>query len=243
MQSDLVLMRRHEEQGHQGKKMLNAGSADGIWREKMMKGDNGLKTIECLRGRLLAERVASRVAREEAELMGNKLIELERRIRAEIRSRNRAERKLKLLTKKLESLKLPHVLDWSSSSEKSEDSRSSSTTSSGRKDPDPIKCGCIEEEEETRNAKCPSSTPEGPRSDDVSEDKVAKLGHGGISNSAEIVHSCNNNSSRDPSPGQPCKIETISSKELVTDDARYLNASCRRQREFQLLPSSFPCLS
>lgn len=38
-----------------------------------MEGDGGLRTLECLRGRLLAERQASRVAKEDAELMGNKV--------------------------------------------------------------------------------------------------------------------------------------------------------------------------
>lgn len=38
-----------------------------------MEGDNGWKTVESLRGRLLAERQASRIAKEEAEIMGNKV--------------------------------------------------------------------------------------------------------------------------------------------------------------------------
>ena len=38
-----------------------------------MEGDNGLRTVECLRGRLLAERQASWIAKEQAELMGNKV--------------------------------------------------------------------------------------------------------------------------------------------------------------------------
>lgn len=38
-----------------------------------MEGDDGLRTVECLRGRLLAERQASRTAKEDAELMGNKV--------------------------------------------------------------------------------------------------------------------------------------------------------------------------
>ncbi|OMO95044.1 hypothetical protein CCACVL1_05618, partial [Corchorus capsularis] len=39
--------------------------------EKKMEKDEGLMTMECLRGRLLAERQASNSAKEDAELMGN----------------------------------------------------------------------------------------------------------------------------------------------------------------------------
>lgn len=39
-----------------------------------MEVGEGLKTLECLRGRLLAERQASRSAKEEAELMGEKVM-------------------------------------------------------------------------------------------------------------------------------------------------------------------------
>lgn len=41
-----------------------------------MEVGEGLKTLECLRGRLLAERQASRSAKEEAELMGKKVMEI-----------------------------------------------------------------------------------------------------------------------------------------------------------------------
>ncbi|XP_043699261.1 uncharacterized protein LOC122650028 isoform X1 [Telopea speciosissima] len=97
--------------------MLTDDKAEKKWRENNVEGDDGLRTVECLRGRLLAERTASRVAKEEAELMQNKLIELERQLKAEIESKNRAEKKLKFLTKKLESLKLSPISDQLSSSE------------------------------------------------------------------------------------------------------------------------------
>ena len=47
----------------------------GHFSSKKKEGDEGLNlnTVECLRGRLLAERQASRVAKEEVELMGNKV--------------------------------------------------------------------------------------------------------------------------------------------------------------------------
>ena len=38
-----------------------------------MEGDDGLRTVECLRGRLLAERQASKTAKEDAEFLGNKV--------------------------------------------------------------------------------------------------------------------------------------------------------------------------
>ncbi|KAF2311980.1 hypothetical protein GH714_027652 [Hevea brasiliensis] len=41
-------------------------------KRKKMEVEDSLRTLECLRGRLLAERQASRVAKEEAQLMGPK---------------------------------------------------------------------------------------------------------------------------------------------------------------------------
>ncbi|XP_010937761.1 uncharacterized protein [Elaeis guineensis] len=72
-------------------------------------GDDGLRTVECLRGRLLAERVASKAAKEQADNMAKRLEELERKIAEEIRYRNMAEKRLKHALKKLESLKILDV--------------------------------------------------------------------------------------------------------------------------------------
>lgn len=36
-------------------------------------GDDGLRTVECLRGRLLAERVASKAAKEQADNMARRV--------------------------------------------------------------------------------------------------------------------------------------------------------------------------
>ncbi|XP_010260124.1 PREDICTED: uncharacterized protein LOC104599326 isoform X2 [Nelumbo nucifera] len=181
----------------------------------MMEGEDGLKTVECLRGRLLAERVASRVAKEDAELMGNKVIEMERKIRIEIKSRNRAEKKLKFLVKKVESLKLSHVfLDQCSSSETGEDSGGSSKNSSGLKEPESVKCG-IEEER--------STTSGNPRNGDP-ESNVTKPCHGGSSNSVGSAHPSEQPSSSSvdegPSSEQPSQIEDRSSDEPVTDGLR-----------------------
>ncbi|RRT79575.1 hypothetical protein B296_00010835, partial [Ensete ventricosum] len=74
-------------------------------------GDDRLRTIHCLRGRLLAERVASKAAKEEAEKLAKRvraicLEELERKLAEEIKCMNRAENTLKHAMKKLGSLKL-----------------------------------------------------------------------------------------------------------------------------------------
>ncbi|CAH8387286.1 unnamed protein product [Eruca vesicaria subsp. sativa] len=64
-----------------------------------------LRTVECLRGRLLAERQLSRSVKDEAELITRKMEELERYLKEEIRLREKAERRLKFLMKKLEFIK------------------------------------------------------------------------------------------------------------------------------------------
>ncbi|KAE8730443.1 Cyclin F-box [Hibiscus syriacus] len=99
----------------------------------MEESDEGLWTVECLRGRLLAERQASNTAKQDAELMGNKLMELEIELKEEIKLRNKAERRLKLLRKKLESLKLLPTLK---ELEHRAVSCASSTSSSSTKNPE-----------------------------------------------------------------------------------------------------------
>ncbi|EOY07675.1 Uncharacterized protein TCM_022054 [Theobroma cacao] len=119
--------------------MIACNKEDNKWSERKMEGDDGLRTVECLRGRLLAERQASRTAKEDAELMGNKLIELENKLKEETKLRNKAEKRLKLLKKKLESLKILPSLEESEQSSSSENcavSSVSSTSTSGAKDPE-----------------------------------------------------------------------------------------------------------
>ncbi|KAI3799483.1 hypothetical protein L1987_34781 [Smallanthus sonchifolius] len=96
--------------------------------DKRMEGDEGLRTVECLRGRLLAERAASKAANDESEQISKKVIELEKQLKMEIKSRNKAEKRLKFLMKKLDSLNISYVsADESSSlSEKSDISSSKS---------------------------------------------------------------------------------------------------------------------
>ncbi|RQP01485.1 hypothetical protein POPTR_016G082700v4 [Populus trichocarpa] len=110
-----------------------------VRESKKMEGEDSLRTLECLRGRLLAERQASKIAKEEAELMGNKLIELEDKLREEIKLRKKAEKKHKFLMKKLESLKIWPASEGSEKSSSSEISgfcSASSTSTAGHKDPE-----------------------------------------------------------------------------------------------------------
>ncbi|KAJ8747078.1 hypothetical protein K2173_014485 [Erythroxylum novogranatense] len=105
---------------------------------KKLEGEDGFNTVECLRARLLAERQASRVAKENAEMMGNKLVELENKLREETKLMKKAGKKLKCLNKKLESLNISPALqgsDRSSSSENCGSSCTSSSSSSDSKDP------------------------------------------------------------------------------------------------------------
>ncbi|KAJ4831462.1 hypothetical protein Tsubulata_016753 [Turnera subulata] len=107
-----------------------------------MEGEGAVKTtLDCLRGRLLAERQASRAAKEDAELMGNKLIELENKLKEEINLRRKAEKKLRFLKKKLESLNInsPSLLEGSELMSSSSHNCGFSCTSScslGHKDPE-----------------------------------------------------------------------------------------------------------
>ncbi|KAE9612270.1 hypothetical protein Lal_00022117 [Lupinus albus] len=105
----------------ENKQVIDAATKeDHIWSNKKMKGDEGLNlnTVECLRGRLLAERQITRVAKEEAESMGNKLVELEKLLRKEIALKDKAERRLKFLKKKLQYFNMSVQSQHSDSSEK-----------------------------------------------------------------------------------------------------------------------------
>uniref|UniRef100_A0ACD5YNB3 Uncharacterized protein n=1 Tax=Avena sativa TaxID=4498 RepID=A0ACD5YNB3_AVESA len=68
-------------------------------------GGGGMRTVECLRGRLQAERVASKAAKEEADRLATRLDELEKKLADEVKTRNKAERRLRRAIKRMESLK------------------------------------------------------------------------------------------------------------------------------------------
>ncbi|KAI9071444.1 hypothetical protein K1719_046596 [Acacia pycnantha] len=93
-----------------------------------MEGKEGFNTIECLRARLLAERHDSKLANEEAESLGLKFIELENKLRQEIKFRERAERRLRFLEKKLESVNISSTSGDSEHSCSSDKCESSFTT-------------------------------------------------------------------------------------------------------------------
>ncbi|CAH8391918.1 unnamed protein product [Eruca vesicaria subsp. sativa] len=94
----------------------------------------GLRTVECLRGRLLAERQVSRSANEEADLITKKLEELEKHLKEEIRLREKAEKRLKYLMKKLESIKGSGSSEGSEQLSSSEVSCLSSVSTSASKE-------------------------------------------------------------------------------------------------------------
>ncbi|CAN6977924.1 unnamed protein product [Brassica oleracea var. botrytis] len=85
--------------------LLRTSSASKKMDEEEEEEKEGLRTVECLRGRLLAERQVSRSAKEEAELITKKMEELEEHLKEEIRLREKAEKRLKYLMRKLESIK------------------------------------------------------------------------------------------------------------------------------------------
>ncbi|CAA3003393.1 Hypothetical predicted protein [Olea europaea subsp. europaea] len=109
--------------------MTGGEDADGKWSEEKIDGEESVRTVACLRGRLLAERVASRNAKMEAEHLGNKLIELENLLKKEGKSRNRAEKKLKSLMKKLETNNISYDLSESSLLDRSDITSTSSASS------------------------------------------------------------------------------------------------------------------
>ncbi|KAL4189454.1 hypothetical protein AMTRI_Chr08g165450 [Amborella trichopoda] len=75
-------------------------------RQKGMGGENSSITIVCLRKRLLAERAASKAAKDDLKLIEKRLIELEKQLKIETELRNKAQSKLKLMNRKLISVKL-----------------------------------------------------------------------------------------------------------------------------------------
>ncbi|KAI4378600.1 hypothetical protein MLD38_016058 [Melastoma candidum] len=64
--------------------------------------EGGTRLVECLRGMLLAERQASKAAKQDADLLTKKVMELEIILNQEIKLRDQAEKKLNFLQRKLE---------------------------------------------------------------------------------------------------------------------------------------------
>ncbi|EYU41655.1 hypothetical protein ABFS82_10G038300 [Erythranthe guttata] len=93
--------------------MTETENAGAKWSGIKIEGEDSIKTVNCLRGRLLAERVASRNATEKADQLRNKLLEVEKMLKQEAKSRNKAERKLKILMNRLQSLNISYVANES----------------------------------------------------------------------------------------------------------------------------------
>ncbi|KAK1563829.1 hypothetical protein Q3G72_033478 [Acer saccharum] len=173
--------------------------------EKMVEANDDLRTVESLRGRLLAERQASRVANEEAEQLGNKLIELENQLKQETKMRKKADKKLNFLKKKLESLKMLPILEESeqSSSTSSSDNcshscRSSTTTTStnisGTKD--------SSEESESKpqmicNVSSDSTTSNQSHQNSSFQEKPRSISQDSITSSTSMKSSMEENQSED----------------------------------------------
>ncbi|PIN15002.1 hypothetical protein CDL12_12363 [Handroanthus impetiginosus] len=102
--------------------MTERDDSDAKYSENQTEEEDNVRKVNCLRGRLLAERMASRNAREEADKLGKKLVELENQLKEEAKLRNRAEKKLKFLMKRLESMNISYVTDESQSSVSSKSS-------------------------------------------------------------------------------------------------------------------------
>ncbi|XP_018484677.1 uncharacterized protein LOC108855366 [Raphanus sativus] len=106
-----------------------------------------LRTVECLRGRLLAERQISRSVKDEAELIARKMEELEKNLKEEIRLREKAEKRLKFLMKKLEFIKESRSSEGSEQLSSSEVScLSSVSTSASKQEEQTHENGFVEEE-------------------------------------------------------------------------------------------------
>ncbi|XP_057717942.1 uncharacterized protein LOC130932606 isoform X1 [Arachis stenosperma] len=65
--------------------------------------------VESLRGRLLAERHASRLARDKAQSFENRFVELKNKLRQETKLRDKAQRKLEFFKEKLQSFNISYL--------------------------------------------------------------------------------------------------------------------------------------
>ncbi|KAL7002002.1 hypothetical protein U1Q18_003150, partial [Sarracenia purpurea var. burkii] len=142
--------------------------------------------------------------RADAEEIGNKLTELENQLRAKIKSRNRAEKRLKFVLKKIEYVNISCVLEDSEHSrslEKTGVSPVSSTCPSGTKKPEDgavealttkfAKCDMIEES--LHKIKHPMI------SRDLEEDNVSSnQSHYSLKEESSSSSSLENSSSEDP---------------------------------------------
>ncbi|XP_014512846.1 uncharacterized protein LOC106771388 [Vigna radiata var. radiata] len=209
-------------------KQVVAADKDLIWScKKVEEGGLNLNTVESLRGRLLAERQASRVAKMEAESMGNKLVELEKLLREETKLRDKAERRLNFLKNKVGSFSIPSKsgqLEHSDSSEKCENSCGSSWISSLSKH--------SEENEKKHDAKIPAFPENVDHSDNVSEASTLIQNHNGQSSTRDCDSQNTDNFSinsytGDSSPQILGENPNLSYGNLKKDESRFSSLSSR----------------
>ena len=154
--------------------------------------------------------------------LGIKLIELENQLKEETKFRNKAEKKLKLLMKKLESLNISTISvesEQSSTSEKCEMSCTSSTSTSVSRHP--------EEDEPKSQFSSPqisqnlehNATPTQSHSSPSTENDFSPQG----SSSASASASSNSNSNHD----DPSHKLSPSSEDPRSDNHRYTIQTCK----------------
>ncbi|KAM7263989.1 hypothetical protein ACFE04_001672 [Oxalis oulophora] len=165
--------------------------------KKIEAVEENMKTVDCLRGRLVAERQASKAAKEESELIGNKLIELENKLKEETKLREKADKKLQFLLKKLQSLNIDYGLDNSISLESSTLSNNSSNNS-----------GCS-------STSCPQFQPKTPNIDHYS---IYTSNSNSNSNSSSVF---------EPDPIRNPNANTKESSSEVNSDSNSSNPSCK----------------
>ncbi|ESW16499.1 hypothetical protein PHAVU_007G161600 [Phaseolus vulgaris] len=210
-----------------GHKQMVGADKDHMWSKKVEEEGLNLNTVECLRGRLLAERQASRVAKMEAESMGNKLVELEKLLREETKLRDKAERRLKFLKNKVGSFSIPSKsgqLEHSDSSEKSENSCGSSRISSLSKH--------SKEKEKKHDAKIPALPENIDHSDNVSEASTVIQTHNGPSSTRDCDSQNNDNFSSNSDPVDSSlqilnENPNLVSGNLKNDESRFSSLSSR----------------
>lgn len=150
--------------------------------------------------------------------LGIKLIELEKQLKEETKFRNKAEKKLKLLKKKLESLNISTISvesEQSSTSEKCEMSCTSSTSTSGSRHP---------EEDEPKSQ---FSSPQISQNleHNVSETFTPTQSHS--SPSTENDSSPQGTSSANSNHDDPSHKLSPSSEDPRTDNHRYTIQTCK----------------
>ncbi|KAG2241798.1 hypothetical protein Bca4012_081844 [Brassica carinata] len=154
-----------------------------------------LRTVECLRGRLLAERQVSRSVKDEAELITRKMEELEKHLKEEIRLREKAEKRLKFLMKKLEFIKESRSSEGSEQLSSSEVSCLSSVSKEDEKETH--ENGFVEEEKIDQATENVASMEEEEEEESSSKLKGVSSGEESVVASSTSSHEAESQASND----------------------------------------------